>query len=167
MPRNGSGVYSLPVTYLAIDGDTVESVQHNDPLEDIQEVMNEDWPGAAKLSGATMTGPLKTLEQQETVVTLTGTGPSIDCETGTVFEISTTGNTTFAFANPPEASTATAFTLVVTSGGSHTLTWPGAVAWPDGLAPDAPASGETDIYVFMTLDAGSTWYGVLVGGAFS
>ncbi len=33
--------------------------------------------------------------------------------------------------------------------------------WAGGTAPDAPASGETDIYAFWTRDGGTTWYGVL------
>ena len=34
-----------------------------------------------------------------------------------------------------------------------------------GTAPDAPASGETDVYTFMTINSGTTWYGFLAGDA--
>lgn len=111
--------------------------------------------------GGVLTGPLKTLELQETVVTLSGTTPAVDCEAGTVFTLSTTGNTTFTFTNPAVTGTASAFTLKLTAGGTHTITWPASVDWAAATAPDAPASGETDILVFWTHDGGTTWYGAI------
>ena len=36
MPRDSSGIYSLPSGYKAVDGDTIFSSQHNPPLEDIE-----------------------------------------------------------------------------------------------------------------------------------
>lgn len=35
MPRNGSGIYTLPPVYLAQPGTNILSVQHNTPLEDV------------------------------------------------------------------------------------------------------------------------------------
>jgi hypothetical protein len=88
-------------------------------------------------------------------------------KTGNLFNYTTNTNHTFAFndlpstANPyqPPAGTAYGFTLVITAGGSHTLTWPASVKWAGGSAPDSPASGETDVYTFFTYDSGTTWYG--------
>lgn len=100
----------------------------------------------------------------ETTVALSGTTPTVDCDEGNSFTLSTTGNTTFTFSYAGVNLTtndAYGFTLKITAGGTHTLTWPGTVDWPDGIAPDAPASGETDIYVFYTVDGGSNWYGAL------
>ena len=57
------------------------------------------------------------------------------------------------------------FVLEVTAGGTHTLTWPGTVDWAGGSAPDAPASGVKNIYVFITRDGGTNWYGFLSGAA--
>lgn len=101
----------------------------------------------------------------ETVVVLSGTTPIVDLEAGTVFTLSTSGNTTFTFSNPAVSGTASAFTLVLTAGGAHTITWPASVDWAGGTAPDAPASGETDVYTFFTTDGGTTWYGFLAGDA--
>ncbi|WP_068305913.1 hypothetical protein [Pararhodobacter sp. CCB-MM2] len=117
------------------------------------------------LAGGTLTGPLKTLEAQETVSALSGTTPSVDLEAATVFTLTTSGNTTFTFDNPAATGTGSAFTLIVTAGGTHTLTWPASVDWAGGTAPDAPASGETDAYVFVTVDGGTTWLGFLSGDA--
>jgi hypothetical protein len=51
----------------------------------------------------------------------------------------------------------------VTPSGTYTVTWPASVDWAGGTAPDAPASGETDVYAFYTQDGGTTYYGFLAG----
>lgn len=101
----------------------------------------------------------------EGLITVSGTTPSLDCSTSNNFKISTTGNTTFTFSNAPSSGTNYCMTLVVTQGGSYTITWPASVDWPLGVAPTAPASGEVDLYVFMTNDGGTTWYGIRTAGA--
>ncbi len=92
---------------------------------------------------------------------LSGTTPAVDCEAGNFFSLSTSGNTTFTFSNPPASGTAFGFTLQLTAGGTHTITYPASVDFAGATAPDAPASGETDILVFTTRDGGTTWYGAL------
>lgn len=58
MSRNGSGVYSLPGTYLATTGETIQAQQHNDPLQDLESDANTARPivaggtGASSASGA-------------------------------------------------------------------------------------------------------------------
>jgi len=90
---------------------------------------------------------------------LAGTSPSIDVNAGGAFSLTMTGNTTFTFGGTTSGY-GTGFVLQLTGNGS-TVTWPSSVDWAGGTAPDAPASGETDIYVFWTRDGGTTWYGVL------
>jgi hypothetical protein len=91
---------------------------------------------------------------------LSGTSVTADPDAGGAFSLTMTGNTTFTFGAPGLGSgVSTGFILQLTGNGS-TVTWPGSVDWAGGTAPDAPASGETDIYVFWTRDGGSTWYGV-------
>ena len=104
---------------------------------------------------------LKAKSYNETYVSLSGTTPAVDCESGNVFALSTTGNTTFTFSNPPASGTAYGFVLKLTAGGTHTITYPASVDWAGATAPDAPASGETDVLVFTTVDGGTTWYGAL------
>ncbi len=48
-----------------------------------------------------------------------------------------------------------------------TITWPSSVKWPSGTAPDAPASGETDVLVFLTDDGGTSYQGFQAGDAMS
>ena len=90
---------------------------------------------------------------------LSGTSVTVNCDTAQAFSLTMTGNTTFTF-NSVSNAWATGFVLELTGNGG-TVTWPTSVDWAGGTAPDAPASGETDIYVFWTRDGGTTWYGVL------
>lgn len=104
----------------------------------------------------------------ETVVALSGTSVTVDCDEGNNFTLTTSGNTTFTFDYSGVNLTTNdsyAFTLRVTAGGTHTLSWPASVDWPGGTAPNAPASGETDVFVFYTVDGGTNWYGFRAGDA--
>jgi hypothetical protein len=109
---------------------------------------------------------LKATSYNESYVSLTAAATvDVDCETGNVFALTTNQNTTFTFSNPPATGTAFGFTLKLTAGGTHTITWPASVDWAAATAPDAPASGETNVLVFITHDAGTTWYGFQAGAA--
>ena len=89
---------------------------------------------------------------------LSGTSPNCNVNNGGAFSLTMTGNTTFTFS-AGHSGYSHGFILQLTGNGS-TVTWPSSVKWAGGTAPDAPASGETDIYVFWTRDGGTTWYGV-------
>ena len=108
-----------------------------------------------------VTGELIASSYNETYVALSGTTPAVNCEAGNVFSLTTSGATTFTFTNPPASGTAFGFMLRLTAGGTHTITYPSGVDFAGATAPDAPASGETDILVFTTTDGGTTWYGAL------
>ena len=95
---------------------------------------------------------------------LSGTTPTIDVDTGGGFSLTTSGNTTFTFSSFT-SGVSCGFVLELTAGGTHTITWPASVDWAGGTAPDAPASGETNIYVFWSRDGGTTWYGILSSAA--
>jgi len=104
----------------------------------------------------------------ETVATVTGTTPSLDLSTANSFTITTSGNTTFTFDYSSINLTTNdsyGFVLRITAGGAHTLTWPASVEWPGGVTPTSPASGNTDVFVFYTLDGGTNWYGFQAGDA--
>jgi 6-phosphogluconolactonase (cycloisomerase 2 family) len=46
------------------------------------------------------------------------------------------------------------------TGIAATLTWPSSIEWAGGVAPAAPANGETDVFTFTTDDGGTTYTGV-------
>jgi hypothetical protein len=92
---------------------------------------------------------------------LSGTSVTADPDAGGAFSLTMTGNTTFTFGAPALGSGVSTGFIIELTGNGGTVTWPTSVDWAGGTAPDAPASGETDIYVFWTRDGGTTWYGVL------
>ena len=96
---------------------------------------------------------------------LSGTTPTCNVDNGGAFSLTMSGNTTFTFSGALSGYIQ-GFVLQLTGNGS-TVTWPGSVKWAGGTAPDAPASGETDILVFHTRDGGTNWYGVLASDAAS
>ena len=122
------------------------------------------YDGASKLSttatGIDVTGVTLSDAVQEGYTSLSGTTPSIDADTAGSFALSTSGNTTFTFSSVTSGRSV-GFVLKITAGGTHTITWPASVDWAGATAPDAPASGETDVLVFYTVDGGTTWYGAL------
>lgn len=82
----------------------------------------------------------------------------IDLSKGVVFSKTVSADTVFTFINAPSGRAAT-FNLIITNGGSATITWPASVKWTDAAAPTLTASG-VDVLTFMTPN-GTTWYGTL------
>ena len=72
------------------------------------------------------------------------------------------GNQTLTFTNPIATGNSSSFTLLVTNGGSATLTWPTSVDWAAATAPTLTASG-IDVLTFTTIDGGTIWYGFAAG----
>ena len=91
----------------------------------------------------------------------------IDLTLGNVVSatVDTSANT-FTFSNPTATGKNCGFILYLTNGGSQTVNWPAAVDWPAATAPTLTEAG-VDILVFNTTDAGTTWYGNLVGAAYA
>ena len=120
---------------------------------------------------ATMGANLIADSYQETTADLTGTSPVIDCAVANVFTLTTSGATAFqAATNVPTTGTGYSFMLKITAGGTHTVDYDllgTNVYFAGGAAPEPPASGETDLLVFTTLDGGTTWYGALAVDAAS
>ena len=95
----------------------------------------------------------------ENVYTLAGT--DIDPSNGTIQTKVLAAPVTFT----ESISAGESVVLMIENGATHTITWPAAVDWAGGTAPDAPASGETDLLAFTTYDGGITWYGFQAGDA--
>ena len=86
----------------------------------------------------------------------------VDISLGNVQTYTLSGSQSLTFSNPIASGNSSSFTLLVTNGGSATLTWPGSVDWAGGAAPTLTASG-VDALVFTTIDGGTTWYGFAAG----
>jgi hypothetical protein len=85
---------------------------------------------------------------------------TLDLSTGTSFSFTPSGATTVSFTNPPASGLAIGFAVEINGDGSA-ITWPDSVKWPSGTAPTATASKE--VYTFITVDGGTTYYGKLAG----
>ncbi|MDP3988897.1 MAG: hypothetical protein Q8P93_01530 [bacterium] len=109
----------------------------------------------ARLEQATLKDYAETLNALGSVSSTT----DIDFEDGNVVTATISGATTFTFSNPPVSGTAGSFTLILTNGGSDTITWPDAVQWPSETAPILMSSG-VDVLSFFTTDGGTTYHGV-------
>lgn len=122
--------------------------------------------GALTSTSGDISGEFIADSYNDTYVTLTAAAAvTVNCETGNMFALTTSTGTTFTFSNPPANNTGYGFTLKLTAGGTHTITWPTTVDWADGTAPDAPATGTTSVLVFITHTGGTTWYGFQAGAA--
>jgi hypothetical protein len=86
----------------------------------------------------------------------------VDLSAGNVFTKTISGNQTLTFSNPPATGKGGAFTLILTNGGSATVTWPASVDWAAATAPTLTAAG-VDVLTFTTIDAGTIWYGIASG----
>ena len=87
---------------------------------------------------------------------------AVDLELGNVFTYTLSGGQTVTFTNPAASGTACSFTMIVTNGGSATLTWPSSVDWAAATAPTLTASG-VDVLTFTSIDGGTIWYGIASG----
>lgn len=116
---------------------------------------------ALPVAGGTMTGPLKVLEVNDTVVNKGSVSGAVtlDLEAGNVFYLTTSGNiTSITVSNPPTSGTGAFVVVEITAGGSHTVAWGASYEWPSGTAPTQTVSGK-DVYVIYTRDGGTTWTG--------
>jgi hypothetical protein len=59
----------------------------------------------------------------------------------------------------------TVYQFTTSSSTPATVTYPSSVKWSGATTPDAPAGGEKDLYVFVTTDGGTTYYGKQAGDA--
>ena len=124
------------------------------------------------LAGGTMSGETIFADQLVTRPVIKDYGETkaamaahaVDLTLGNVQTYTLSGNQTLTFTNPPATGTAGSFTLILTNGGSATLTWPTSVDWAGGSAPGLTSSG-VDVLTFTTIDGGTIWYGFLAGAA--
>ena len=97
----------------------------------------------------------------------TGASQTIDITDGNVITATlAVATTTFTFSNPSASGSGCSFTLILTQdgSGSRAVTWPGAVDWASATAPTlSSGAGDVDIFAFISVDAGTTWFGFTAG----
>lgn len=109
---------------------------------------------------------IKDYGESHTNVSSSGGAVTLDLNSGTVFSITISEDTTFTFSNPPASGTAGAFSLILTQNAdAKTITWPTSAKFDSGTAPDLSTNSAVYVLTFFTVDNGTTWYGFLSGSA--
>ena len=104
---------------------------------------------------------------EATSVTSSSNAATINLRDGNVFEHDLTENVTYTFSNPAASGRASAFILkVIQDSSARTITWPASVDWPAATAPTLTSTNNgVDVFVFFTIDGGTTYYGFTAGQA--
>ena len=117
-----------------------------------------EWGEYLPLTGGTMIGAINYCLAFGRGVTLTGS--TIEVGSYNVFYKNITANTTFTMGAFPPGSTGIAFfTLLLTTPGSHTITWPQNWQWDGDRTP--PELGNFAIINVITTDYGGNYYPTL------
>ena len=98
---------------------------------------------------------------------LSGTSVTIDLQDGDNFTHTLSGNTTYTFSNPAASGKVSGFTLkVIQDTTARIITWLASVDWAAATAPTlSTTSGAVDVFVFITYDGGTNYYGFTAGQA--
>ena len=106
-------------------------------------------------------------EQNSTAITSSSNAATINLRDGDNFTHTLTENVTYTFSNPAASGRVSAFTLkVIQDSSARTITWPSSVDWAAATAPTlSTGSGNVDVFVFVTYDGGTNYYGFTAGQA--
>jgi hypothetical protein len=91
----------------------------------------------------------------------TGATETLDTSTASVFDMTMDQACEFTFGSPAPSGDNSTFMLILR--GAFTPTFPASVDWH---AATPPTYATPSVYIFTTVDAGTTWLGQLVGSAF-
>ncbi len=104
---------------------------------------------------------------EHTTITSSSNAATINLRDGNVFEHDLTENVTYTFSNPAANGRASIFVLkIIQDSTARTITWPGSVDWAAATAPTITTTNNgVDVFVFLTMDGGTTYYGFTAGQA--
>lgn len=107
------------------------------------------------------------ITEESTTITSSAGAATLNMRDGTNFVHDLTENVTYTFSNPASSGKVSSFTLKVIQGATaRTITWPTSVDWAGATAPTLSTDNDAvDIFVFITHDGGTTWYGFTSGQA--
>ena len=104
---------------------------------------------------------------EQSVALTSGAAVTLDISLGSVFTITLAHNiTSFTWSNPATSGDVSAFVLKVTQDGTgnRTIAFPAAVDFAGGTAPTlSTGANDVDVFVFFTVDAGTTYLGFTAG----
>ncbi len=107
-----------------------------------------------------------TIEESTSVSSSSGAA-TINLRDGNVFEHDLTENVTYTFSNPASSGRASAFILkVIQDSTARSITWPNSIDWAAATAPTITTTNNgVDVFGFLTIDGGTTYYGFTLGQA--
>jgi len=105
--------------------------------------------------------------EQSTAITSSSNAATLNLRDGDNFTHTLTENVTYTFSNSAASGKVSAFSLKVTQDSTaRVITWPSSVDWTAATAPTLTAtSGGVDVFVFVTYDGGTNYYGFTAGQA--
>ena len=108
------------------------------------------------------------IAEDSVTISSSSNAATINLREGTSFLHDLTENVTYTFSNPAASGNSSIFTLKIIQGSSaRVITWPSSVDWVAATAPTLTATDNgVDIFVFQTIDGGTTYYGFVAGQAF-
>ena len=100
-----------------------------------------------------------------TAVTSSSNAVSLNLRLGDNFSHDLTEATTVSFANPAASGKVSTATLRVIQGSTaRAITWHSSIKWAGDTAPTlSTGDDDVDVFVFYTVDAGTTYYGFTAG----
>lgn len=92
---------------------------------------------------------------------------ALDLSTAGVFYVSLNAAITTLTISNTQTAGSSAFTLIFTADGTpRTVTWGASILWPSATAPTLTSVvNKQDIFSFITLNGGTSWYGFVGGQA--
>jgi len=105
--------------------------------------------------------------EESTTITSSSNAATLNLRDGNSFLHDLTENVTYTFSNPAASGKLSMFTLkVIQDSSARTITWPSSVDWAAATAPTLSAgNNNVDVFVFFTIDGGTTYYGFTAGQA--
>jgi len=103
--------------------------------------------------------------EEYAAVTSSSNAVSINLRTANNFSHTLTEATTISFANPAASGKVSALTLrVIQDSSARAITWHSSIKWAGDEAPTlSSGNADVDVFVFYTVDAGTTYYGFTAG----
>lgn len=128
-------------------------------LTEASKVVTADANGVVSFDNGTI--------EEVTSVTSSSNAATINLRDGNVFEHDLTENVTYTFSNPAASGRASCFVLkVIQDSTARTITWPASVDWASASAPTITSTNNgVDVFGFLTIDGGTTYYGFTLGQA--
>ena len=108
---------------------------------------------------------VQTLSEVSASASISGGTLTLDLSAAGIFYVNLNAAVTTLTISNTQSIGSSAFTLIFTADGTpRSVTWGGSILWPGGTPPTLTSTnGKDDIFSFVTLDGGTTWFGFTGG----